>query len=52
MAGLVAYLRARCSKVSDKIVELAEIKSGDKVLDIATGIGKSAVTVICIVGKN
>lgn len=31
-------------KVSHKIVELAEIKHGDKVLDIATGIGESAVT--------
>ena len=31
-------------KVSDKIVELAEIKAGHKVLDIATGIGEPAVT--------
>jgi enediyne biosynthesis protein CalE5 len=31
-------------KVSDKLIELAEIKSGDKVLDIATGIGEPAVT--------
>lgn len=31
-------------KVSDKIIELAEIKPGDKVLDIATGIGEPAVT--------
>jgi ubiquinone/menaquinone biosynthesis C-methylase UbiE len=31
-------------KVSDKIVELAEIKPGDNVLDIATGIGEPAVT--------
>jgi enediyne biosynthesis protein CalE5 len=31
-------------KVSDKIVQLAEIKSGDWVLDIATGIGEPAVT--------
>jgi ubiquinone/menaquinone biosynthesis C-methylase UbiE len=30
--------------VSDKIVELAEIRPGDKVLDIATGIGEPAVT--------
>jgi ubiquinone/menaquinone biosynthesis C-methylase UbiE len=30
-------------KVSDRIVELAEIKPGDKVLDIATGIGEPAV---------
>jgi ubiquinone/menaquinone biosynthesis C-methylase UbiE len=31
-------------KVSDKLVELAEIKSGDRVLDIATGIGEPAIT--------
>jgi ubiquinone/menaquinone biosynthesis C-methylase UbiE len=31
-------------KVSDKLVELAEINPGDKVLDIATGIGEPAVT--------
>lgn len=31
-------------KVSDKIVEMAEIKPGDAVLDIATGIGEPAVT--------
>ncbi|HKU48584.1 MAG TPA: class I SAM-dependent methyltransferase [Nitrososphaera sp.] len=31
-------------KVSDKIVEMADIKSNDKVLDIATGIGEPSVT--------
>jgi ubiquinone/menaquinone biosynthesis C-methylase UbiE len=31
-------------KVSDRLVEMAEIKPGDKVLDIATGIGEPAVT--------
>jgi ubiquinone/menaquinone biosynthesis C-methylase UbiE len=31
-------------KVSDKLVELAEIKPGDRILDIATGIGEPAVT--------
>jgi enediyne biosynthesis protein CalE5 len=31
-------------KVSDRIMELAEIKPGQKVLDIATGIGEPAVT--------
>ena len=34
----------RAQKVSDKIVELAEIKPGDRVLDIAAGIGEPAVT--------
>lgn len=31
-------------KVSDKLVQLSEIQPGDKVLDIATGIGEPAVT--------
>ena len=31
-------------KVSDRLVELAEIKGGQKVLDIATGIGEPAIT--------
>jgi ubiquinone/menaquinone biosynthesis C-methylase UbiE len=31
-------------KVSRRIIELAEMKSGSKVLDIATGIGKPAIT--------
>lgn len=31
-------------KVSDKIVELADIQPGDRVLDIATGIGEPAIT--------
>lgn len=31
-------------KVSDRLVELAEIKPGDTVLDIATGIGEPAIT--------
>lgn len=30
--------------VNDRLVELAEIKQGDKVLDIATGIGEPAIT--------
>jgi ubiquinone/menaquinone biosynthesis C-methylase UbiE len=34
----------RAQKVSDKLVQLAEIKPGDRVLDIATGIGEPAVT--------
>ncbi|HEX6646766.1 MAG TPA: class I SAM-dependent methyltransferase [Nitrososphaeraceae archaeon] len=31
-------------KVNERLVELAEIKQGDKVLDIATGIGEPAIT--------
>ena len=39
-------------KVSNKLVELAEIKPGDKVLDIATGIGEPAVTAARSVKPN
>jgi ubiquinone/menaquinone biosynthesis C-methylase UbiE len=38
-------------KVSDRLVELAEIRAGLRVLDIATGIGEPAITVGKIVGK-
>ena len=31
-------------KVSDRLVQLADIKPGQKVLDISTGIGEPAVT--------
>ena len=31
-------------KVSDRLVELAQIKAGQKVLDIATGVGEPAIT--------
>lgn len=37
-------------KISDKLVELAEIGPGQKVLDIATGIGEPAITVARTVG--
>jgi ubiquinone/menaquinone biosynthesis C-methylase UbiE len=30
--------------VSNRLVELAHIKSGDKILDLATGIGEPAIT--------
>jgi enediyne biosynthesis protein CalE5 len=39
-------------KISKRIVELAEIKSGSKVLDIATGIGEPALTAANQVGKG
>jgi ubiquinone/menaquinone biosynthesis C-methylase UbiE len=39
-------------RVSDTLVELAEIKPGDKVLDLATGIGEPAVTAAKRVGPN
>ena len=31
-------------KISDRLIELAEIKPGSKVVDIATGIGEPAIT--------
>jgi ubiquinone/menaquinone biosynthesis C-methylase UbiE len=37
-------LERGAQKVSDKIVELSEINSGEKVLDIATGIGEPGIT--------
>ncbi len=39
-------------KVSNRLVELAEIKAGQRVLDIATGIGEPAITAGKIVGKK
>ena len=38
--------------VSDKLVTLAEVKPGQKVLDIATGIGEPAITAARAVGSN
>src|SRR5919199_4993671 len=37
-------LEIAAQNVSDRLVEFAEIKPGQKVLDIATGIGEPAVT--------
>ena len=31
-------------KLSDKLVDLAEVKPGSRILDVATGIGEPAVT--------
>lgn len=39
-------------KVNDKLIELAEIKAGQRVLDIATGIGEPALTACRIVGDS
>src|SRR5271166_1589421 len=38
--------------VSTRLVELARIKAGDRVLDIATGTGEPAVTAARKVGAN
>jgi enediyne biosynthesis protein CalE5 len=39
-------------KVSIRLIDLAEIKSGSKVLDIATGIGEPAITAASRVGNG
>lgn len=39
-------------KVSDRLIELANVESGNKVLDVATGIGEPAISAAKIVGKN
>jgi ubiquinone/menaquinone biosynthesis C-methylase UbiE len=39
-------------KVSDKLVELAGVKSGQRVLDVATGIGEPALTACRRVGDS
>ena len=53
-AGLVQPLDGRigggiiekgAQKINDRLIDLAEIKQGNKVLDLATGIGEPAVTV-------
>src|SRR5580704_13057464 len=38
--------------VSDRLVELARVKAGDRVLDIATGTGEPAITAARKVGAN
>lgn len=39
-------------KVSRRLIELAEIKPGSRVLDIATGIGEPALTAANLVGRS
>jgi ubiquinone/menaquinone biosynthesis C-methylase UbiE len=39
-------------KINDRLIDLAKIKQGDSVLDLATGIGEPAVTVAKIVGSQ
>ena len=39
-------------KINDRLIDLAKIKPGDKVLDLATGIGEPAVTAAKIVGSQ
>jgi ubiquinone/menaquinone biosynthesis C-methylase UbiE len=39
-------------KISRRLIELAEIKQGSRVLDIATGIGEPSITAAHQVGKS
>ena len=39
-------------KLSNRLVELAKIKPGQRVLDIATGIGEPAMTAAKLVGSS
>ncbi|MFQ5902870.1 MAG: class I SAM-dependent methyltransferase, partial [Candidatus Binatia bacterium] len=50
MAKVVAYLEKGAQHVSDRLVDLAEIQAGQRVLDVATGIGEPAVTAARRVG--
>ena len=45
-------IEARAQVVSDRLIELARIQEGSKVLDIATGIGEPAVTAARKVGSS
>ena len=45
-------VEAAGGKVSRRLIELAEIKEGSKVLDIATGIGEPSITAAHQVGKS
>ena len=45
-------IEAATQEVSKRLVELAEIKPGSKVLDIATGIGEPALTAAKQVGNT
>ena len=39
-------------KINDRLIDLAKIKQGDKVLDLATGIGEPAITAAKVVGSQ
>lgn len=39
-------------KINDRLIDLVKIKPGDKVLDLATGIGEPAVTAAKVVGSQ
>lgn len=39
-------------QVSDRLIELAEIRPGQRILDVATGIGEPAISAAKVVGKD
>jgi len=39
-------------QVSDRLIKMADVKPGDKVLDVATGIGEPAISAAKVVGKS
>jgi ubiquinone/menaquinone biosynthesis C-methylase UbiE len=47
-----APIEKGAQKVSQRLIELAEIKPGHRVLDVATGIGEPAITAAKVVGVN
>jgi ubiquinone/menaquinone biosynthesis C-methylase UbiE len=49
---LIGKSGGSAAKVSRRLVELAEIKPGSKVLDIASGIGEPAITAAKQVGRS
>lgn len=46
------HIEKAAQKLSTRLVELAEIKLGQRVLDIATGIGEPAITAAKVVGPT
>ena len=47
-----SLLRKELKSFSQRLIELAEIKSGQRVLDIATGIGEPSMSVAKVVGTS
>jgi SAM-dependent methyltransferase len=47
-----SLLRKGAQKLSQRLIELAEIKPGQRVLDVATGIGEPSITAAKVVGTG
>lgn len=47
-----APIEKGAQKISQRLIELAKIKSGHRVLDVATGIGEPSITAAKIVGTG